>query len=288
MAVKHYSSGMYMRLAFAVAAHLEPDILVVDEVLAVGDASFQRKCLGKMADVAGHGRTVLFVSHNMPAVTRLCNRAILLDQGQVIDEGPTARVAGAYLRGGTGTTAERRWEDPAKRPGDAVVRIHSARVLDQNLNVQEVATITRKVGIELVYEVLVEGPLLVPILSFQNEEGICLFVAIDGNEDRRTTPRPRGVHRALAWCPPNLFAEGTVVVDVAVSSFDPLTVHFHERDAVAFQVVEPAADEGGVRHGYAGPMPGVLRPRLTWETDNYHDDRFMIHERDGEVRSGAR
>ena len=102
--VKHYSSGMYVRLAFAVAAHLEPEILIVDEVLAVGDADFQKKCLNKMEDVGQRGRTVLFVSHNMPAVTRLCKRVILLDEGTVLQDGPAAQVVGAYLSAGLGTT----------------------------------------------------------------------------------------------------------------------------------------------------------------------------------------
>jgi lipopolysaccharide transport system ATP-binding protein len=95
--VKHYSSGMYLRLAFAVAAHLEPAVLIVDEVLAVGDASFQRKCLDKMQDVGRHGRTVLFVSHNIPAVTRLCDRAILLNEGRVVADGPAHKIASEYL-----------------------------------------------------------------------------------------------------------------------------------------------------------------------------------------------
>ncbi|NOZ70655.1 MAG: ABC transporter ATP-binding protein, partial [Chloroflexi bacterium] len=95
--VKRYSSGMRVRLAFSVAAHLEPEILLVDEVLAVGDAEFQRKCLGKMQDVAGAGRTVLFVSHNMPAITRLCQRALLFENGRLVMEGPSDVVVASYL-----------------------------------------------------------------------------------------------------------------------------------------------------------------------------------------------
>src|ERR1051325_6277626 len=107
--VKHYSSGMYVRLAFAVAAHLEPEILIVDEVLAVGDVSFQRKCLNKMEDVREHGRTVLFVSHNMAAITRLCQRAILISHGVIQKDGPAAEVASAYLSSSLRTSAERSW-----------------------------------------------------------------------------------------------------------------------------------------------------------------------------------
>ena len=114
--VKRYSSGMYLRLAFAVAAHLEPEVLLVDEVLAVGDAAFQRKCLGKMGDVAASGRTVVFVSHNMDAVLRLCTRAILLERGRVTDDGRSADVVAAYLaRGGT-TAAPNTWVDLSDVP----------------------------------------------------------------------------------------------------------------------------------------------------------------------------
>ena len=116
-AVKRYSSGMYLRLAFAVAAHLEPEILVVDEVLAVGDARFQRKCLDKMQEVGRQGRTVLFVSHNMTAVTRLCPRTILLNEGGVVADGASHTVVGTYLNSGLGTTARREWADGRERAG---------------------------------------------------------------------------------------------------------------------------------------------------------------------------
>jgi lipopolysaccharide transport system ATP-binding protein len=127
--VKRYSSGMYLRLAFAVAAHLEPEILLVDEVLAVGDADFQKKCLGKMGDVAQEGRTVLFVSHNMPAVQALCARALLLRQGSVAIDGTTGDVLREYL-GHLQATAAHAFENNPERRGDGVVRLTGARVLD--------------------------------------------------------------------------------------------------------------------------------------------------------------
>jgi lipopolysaccharide transport system ATP-binding protein len=120
--VKRYSSGMYVRLAFSVAAHLETEILLVDEVLAVGDIAFQKKCLGKMQDVVGGGRTVLFVSHNMAAVSGLCGRAILLDQGQIVDEGPAARIISRYLDS-VETLQRCRLADRADRMGDGRLRV---------------------------------------------------------------------------------------------------------------------------------------------------------------------
>jgi len=130
--VKRYSTGMYLRLAFAVAAHLEPDVLLVDEVLAVGDASFQRKCLDKMKVVGEDGRTVLFVSHNMPAVTRLCERIILLDEGRVVADGPAHKVASLYLQSGLGTMAVREWKDRTKAPGNEIVRLCAVRVINED------------------------------------------------------------------------------------------------------------------------------------------------------------
>ena len=107
--MKRYSSGMYVRLAFAVAAHLEPEILLVDEVLAVGDAEFQRRCLGRMEDLSQSGRTVLFVSHNMQAIAQLCDRALLLDGGRIVQDGPSAEVVAQYLQAGHGSGCDRVW-----------------------------------------------------------------------------------------------------------------------------------------------------------------------------------
>jgi len=114
--VKRYSSGMYVRLAFAVAAHLEPEILIVDEVLAVGDAEFQRKCLGKMEQVAGHGRTVLFVSHNIAAVQRLCSRGIYLQQGRIVAQGASHEVIDRYLRDTSSPSGKSRWNYARRSP----------------------------------------------------------------------------------------------------------------------------------------------------------------------------
>jgi lipopolysaccharide transport system ATP-binding protein len=263
--VKHYSSGMLMRLAFSVAAHLEPDILVVDEVLAVGDASFQRKCLSKMENVGKGGRAVLFVSHNMPAVTRLCSRAIHLDAGRVVADGPSGNVVGAYLRGGFGTTAERRWDDPKRAPGNAVARLVSLRVVDESMTTRDVVKLTRKIGIEMTFDVLQPGRVLVPSLHFFNDEGLCIFATSDVAEDCRAQPRAVGRYASTAWIPGDFLAEGAVVVAAALATVQPIELHFYERDAVAFQVVE-AAGEISARGNYAGAFPGIVRPRLLWES----------------------
>ena len=163
--VKHYSSGMYLRLAFAVAAHLEPEILLVDEVLAVGDAAFQKKCLNKMEGVGQQGRTVLFVSHNMPAITRLCERAILLDEGRVIMDGLASQVVSTYLSSDLGTTAVREWPDPGQAPGNEVARLRAVRVRSEDGQVTDVVDIRQPVGIEMEYEVLKSGYALWRVLG---------------------------------------------------------------------------------------------------------------------------
>jgi lipopolysaccharide transport system ATP-binding protein len=263
--VKHYSSGMFTRLAFSVAAHLEPEILIVDEVLAVGDASFQRKCLGKMSDIGREGRTVLFVSHNMPAITRLCPRTILLERGRILKDGPSHEVVSAYLRSDLGTAAARDWADPATAPGDHVVRLRAVRVRTEAAEAATAFDIRRPIGIDVDFDVLEAGHVLVPNLHFFNEDGTYLFVASEVDSAWHRRARPAGAYRSTAWLPGNLLAEGTLIVSVAISTMDPVAVHVHERDAVAFQVVD-SLEGGSARGEYAGPFPGVVRPLLKWDS----------------------
>ena len=150
--VKRYSSGMYVRLAFAVAAHLEPEILIVDEVLAVGDAEFQKKCLGKMGEVARGGRTVLFVSHNMDAVNRLCESGVLLEQGRVVYTGVCREVVAQYLSGGRNTSSFREWKDGA-RPGDDVVKLISVSATKRDGSTTQQFDIRQEIAISMTYEV---------------------------------------------------------------------------------------------------------------------------------------
>ena len=263
--VKHYSSGMYVRLAFGVAAHLEPEILIVDEVLAVGDAAFQRKCLNKMEDVRQHGRTVLFVSHNMSAVTRLCQRAILITGGSIQQDGPAAQVTSSYLLSSLKTTAERTWDAPASAPGDEVVRLRSIRIRGSQGATVEAADIRQPVGIEMTYDVLKPGHCLVPRYDLFNESGLCVFSTLGLEPEWRTRPRAMGRLVSTAWIPGNYLAEGTLLVSGRVFSPDPVKNHFFERDLVAFHVVD-SLDDDAARGGWEGALPGVVRPLLEWTT----------------------
>jgi lipopolysaccharide transport system ATP-binding protein len=263
--VKHYSSGMYLRLAFAVAAHLEPEILLVDEVLAVGDASFQRKCLNKMQDVGQQGRTVVFVSHNMPAITRLCERTILLDEGRVLQDGPSHQVVGAYLNSGLGTTAAREWRELANAPGNDIVRLCAVRVRTEDGQVADALDIRQPVGIELEYEVLTPGHTLLPHYSLHNQNGVYVLTGLDQDPAWRRRPRPPGRYVSTGWIPGNFLAEGTMIIGAAMRTVEPDTLHFYERDAVAFQVID-CPDGDTARGDYTKPIPGVVRPLLKWTT----------------------
>jgi lipopolysaccharide transport system ATP-binding protein len=262
--VKRYSSGMYVRLAFAVAAHLEPEILIVDEVLAVGDSAFQRKCLGKMQAVSERGRTVLFVSHNMAAVTRLCQRAILMQDGKVAMEGPHQKVVPAYLQGGFSTMAEKTWPSD-KRPGSSAARLLSTRLRRQDGSTCDTADIRDPIGIETRYEVLTNGQVMVPNYHVFNEDGTCLFVTMDVRSPWYREARQPGVYESVAWIPGNFLAEGTLIVGVALTTTHPEQVHFYERDVIACQVVDKMEGDSA-RGDYGLHVPGVVRPLLEWNT----------------------
>lgn len=263
--VKHYSSGMYLRLAFAVAAHLEPEILIVDEVLAVGDTNFQKKCLNKMHDVGQHGRTVFLVSHNMRAITRLCRRAILLDAGVVVQDGPADKVVNAYLNPADSTIAERVWPDPAQAPSGDIVRLNAVRVRGEDGRVREVLDIRRPVSLEMEYEVLKPGYVLAPHFNIDTEEGVSLFTTIDNDPAWRGRPRPEGVYTSSARIPGNLLAEGMLFVEAALLTLNPRSCQFTASDAVSFRVAD-SFEGDSARGDWTGSMPGVIRPLLKWST----------------------
>jgi lipopolysaccharide transport system ATP-binding protein len=264
--VKHYSTGMYMRLAFSVAAHLDPEVLIVDEVLAVGDVGFQRKCLRKMRDVGESGRTVIFVSHDMQSITRLCRRVIWLKDGALRSDGEAKHVVGEYLHEQSQTGAEKIWEDADTSPGNAVVRLRSARVRRFDGSILSAIDIRQPVSIEIEYEVLQSDKVIVPSIQLNNEQGACIFVSHDWNSGWRNKGRDRGVYKSAVTVPGNLLSEGTVFVTIGAATHQPHEIHFNERDAVTFNVID-SPDGDAARGDFAGPMPGAVRPILEWKTE---------------------
>jgi lipopolysaccharide transport system ATP-binding protein len=257
---------MSVRLAFAVAAHLEPEILLVDEVLAVGDAEFQRRCLGRMEDLSASGRTVVFVSHQMQAVAQLCDRAIWLDYGQVEREGPASDIVAEYLQAGYGAGSRRDWTDRSTAPGNDLVRLRSVRVV-QDGEERAAVDVREPVGIEIRIEVLRPGEPLFPKIKVYDSRGDVAFNAMDTSA-RWLDPSPPGEYVTTAWIPGNYLNEGLTTVDVSIATISApkLRNQASGRSAVAFHVQDPA--EGDSARGlYTGQWQGVVRPMLEWTTE---------------------
>ena len=281
--VKRYSSGMQVRLAFSVAAHLEPEILIIDEVLAVGDADFQKKCLKKMEYVGQRGRTVLFVSHNLPAITRLCERTILLGDGKLIQDGASAGVVSAYLNTSLGSTAVSEWTEPAEAPGSDIARLRAVRVRKKNGEISEYIDIRKDFLIEMEYEVFKSGYVLLPHFHLINEQGQIIFVTVDQDPAWRKRARPEGYYVSKVWIPGNLLAEGMIFAHCYLITLDPDIVVFSAESAVSFNVID-SLEGDSARGDYVKTFPGVVRPLLKWETkfdpDGYGSGRSPIYSSD--------
>jgi lipopolysaccharide transport system ATP-binding protein len=265
---KHYSSGMRVRLAFAVAAHLEPEILLVDEVLAVGDAAFQDKCLSRMGEVAEQGRTVLFVSHNMSAVQRLCARAIWLDEGKILQDGPSSDVVLSYLKSAFAAQADQVWDHPSRAPGNEQVRIRSMRIRSDSSSPTNQITVRTPFVMEFEYWNLVTDACLNLALHLQNEQGIMVFnTAPAGEKKWHGRPFPIGLFRSTCRVPGDLLNSGVYRVRLLVIRDQKYHVDRHE-DALVFEV----RDSADFRGAWYGKWPGVVRPNLTWDTEHISED----------------
>jgi lipopolysaccharide transport system ATP-binding protein len=265
--VKRYSSGMYVRLAFSVAAHLEPEIMLVDEVLSVGDAEFQRRCLGRMEEFGSEGRTVLFVSHALSAIAQLCDRALQIDSGMVVQDGAPAEVIANYLHQTHSAGAERVWASEEAAPGDDLARIMSVRVLPHEGMPPGIMDVRLPIGIEIVFRVRAWGKPVFPKIKVLDRESTIAFNAMDTDE-RWQEPTPPGEYAATAWIPGNLLNEGAVSAEVAICSIDfpKLEHHAAVYEAVSFEVLDPG--EGDTARGvFGGQWRGVVRPLLEWTVE---------------------
>jgi lipopolysaccharide transport system ATP-binding protein len=262
--VKHYSSGMYVRLAFAVAAHLDPEILFVDEVLAVGDAAFQKKCLGKMGNVSRQGRTIVFVSHNMTALQRLCTRVVWLNGGKVTDAGDPRKVIEHYLQTNAVANLESVWEDNLAAPGNERVRLRSVRVLPQT-DPGEPITVHTPLRIEFTYLNYVPDTMLNVTMILNNLEEICVFASASD-----FALRPSGLIRHTAEIPGNFLNAGSYYINMLIVK-DAATGILLENNVVAFEVVE-----GQIVGNWYGRLPGAVRPQLKWVSEAIETDDSRV------------
>jgi lipopolysaccharide transport system ATP-binding protein len=261
--VKRYSSGMYLRLAFAVAAHLEPEILVVDEVLAVGDAEFQRKCLGKMSEVAKEGRTVLFVSHNMSAIARLTEDTIVLEQGIIICSAPTAEAIDFYMTSDLAQAGERRWnEDELGEDLGAFVPI-ALRVLDHQGRITNHVFSSKSFLVEFEYLLREEISGLRTGLYLTTSQGEPVFTSFDTDDEedfQARVVRYPGRHVSRCHIPADLLNEGRFVLGVNASVFR-IRSYFTDEHALTFAVDGTGAPGSHWQERRRGPV----RPALKWD-----------------------
>ncbi len=258
--VKRYSSGMYVRLAFGVAAHLESEILIVDEVLAVGDAEFQRKCLRKMGDVSkGEGRTVIFVSHNMTAMNTLCERVVYMKNGGIDKIGQTREIINYYLNSTSDNVVQRIW-DIANAPGDENVKLLGIKISDDNGDTLDSIDFYEGGNLELTYQILKYGYHPVPNIHIFNQHNEYIFVTSPNPADVYSDP---GIYTVKAELPHHFLNVGRYLAGVAITTIIPLVIHFYEEEALRFDVVENMEHRDT---DFRGAVPGTIRPLLKWKT----------------------
>jgi lipopolysaccharide transport system ATP-binding protein len=250
--VKRYSSGMYVRLAFAVAAHLDPEILIIDEVLAVGDAEFQKKCLGKVKDVAGEGRTVLFVSHNMTAVKALCDNAILLQHGSISKRGKAAEIIESYISGEQEFHMERNWKQE-DAPGNNHVKILKASVTSPDLTKQKLMTVESQVELEFIFINFIKDGSVNISLHFHTIED--MFVLATPSKSIKISG---GILKFKCTIPGNLLNSITYKIDIVYINNGSSVYLFS--NILQFEIIETERNAA-----WLGKWPGVVRPHFKWE-----------------------
>ena len=274
--VKRYSSGMYVRLAFAVAAHLEPEILILDEVLAVGDAKFVKKCMEKIESARHDGRTIIFVSHGMSSVLQLCPKAMMLENGKVVASGPSAEVVRKYTGElVTGNYAERKWADDPQAPSfeSGAVRLLSVKAKGADGSVRGTYGIGDMIDIEMTFRVLQPTWRLSAHVYLEVLGGPRLLVSMDNYRfEKDAGPRPAGLYVERCRIPAHFLGEGSYTVEALVCVNPMAQENLAVRDAVIFSVAEDNSKSFG-RSDWTREWPAALtRPDLEWQVD-YTPDR---------------
>jgi ABC-type polysaccharide/polyol phosphate transport system, ATPase component len=264
--LKKYSSGMEMRLAFSVAAFLQSEILLIDEVLSVGDAEFQKKCMNKMEELnSSAGRTIMFVSHNMDAIRKFCSRVLLINQGELIMDGNPSDVIGQYLSRYLKTKKEQEWAN-GKVSYENSIKVNKVWLQDQYFQKQERFTTAEPIGIGIDYEVLHEGSLFTHGLNVFNEQQVNIFNSHDVTSNLRLEKRKKGKYKALAWVPAHLLPEGMFTFSIALFSPSPLDIFLHLHDVLIAEVYNDFS-QFSTRGDYTGDYGGLVRPLIKWESE---------------------
>lgn len=251
--VKRYSSGMYVRLGFAIAAHLNPEILIVDEVLAVGDTEFQKKCLGKMRDVSESGRTLLFVSHNLTAIQALCNKSFYFEKGQLIDQGETTHIVTNYLSKVSHKRMERHWDDINQAPGNDQVRIKSFRLLAEYQDNLMHIDVRTPMNFQFEFWNMEEGANLNLSMHLYTFTGECIF-----NVGTESQQFGKGLVTGVCEIPGHFLNDGSYVVSMMIVK-DTSTVVYNMEEALIFDIEDYRENVT-----WYGKWPGYIRPKLNF------------------------
>jgi len=257
--VKRYSSGMYVRLAFAVAAHLEPEVLLIDEVLAVGDAEFQKKCLGKMSSVAKAGRTVLFVSHNLSSVARLCDRAILLDHGQIVKQGDTNHVISEYLLSHANREGWHIWKNGFADTGIDELQLNAVRIVNKDGKITSILDIRHHFFVEVEYRIFKPLPHCSIGIFIYTVEGILVFQSYDSDQEKYSGSRNPGFYVSKCRIPGNYFNSSRYVLRVYAAQFG-IKQYARTENILTFNL----EDTGGAGSTTWTKRSGIIRPKLDW------------------------
>jgi lipopolysaccharide transport system ATP-binding protein len=266
--VKRYSSGMHVRLAFAVAAFLESDILIIDEVLAVGDVEFQKKCLGKINDVSKTGKTVLFVSHNMSTVSNICTRSIMLKNGELFAEGETGAVVQKYLREAKADELVQVW-DMNNAPGNEKAKLYKCVVLfdESVIDKESFLNINNPMEVSMEYEILQEVFQPIPQLHFFNERGENAFISyghsLEEFDERNAQKIAPGKYKSVVKIPQDVFNAGTYYISVGLIELKFREIIFYQEHCLSLTLEEDLEKREFV---YMDRVEGVLRPKLNWRT----------------------
>lgn len=264
--VKRYSSGMYVRLAFAVAAHLDPEILIVDEVLAVGDAAFQNKCVGRMKNVSNDGKTVLFVSHNMATISSLCKYGIHLSEGKLLTQGNAEEIVRNYLNEDSKYNTFRKW-NKADAPGDDTAKLYCVSVISENHDIPFSLFIEREIGIEIEFELFDTVSEPIPQIHVFNQRGECAFISyghiyekFDNNMNFEATA---GRYKSVVWIPANILNNNLYNISVGLVELRFRKIHFYVENVLNLDVMEDITERDFI---YKDQIGGILRPKLKWVT----------------------
>ena len=286
--IKFYSSGMRARLAFSVAAHLDPDILLLDEVLSVGDMAFARKCLERVEEMTRGDRTIMFVSHSMDAVRRFCNRCIWIENGKMIMDGPVQEVTDAYTRDTLKLQSHERWvtnPSPSEElqepevsknhssqkidlPEPPHARLVAASIIASDGRETSTVSVADEIGLEVVYDILFNDLYILPSFRIYNEEGILAFSLVHAEATPENYRRPKGRYRSVATIPPHFMSTGHHTVFVGLNTPSPgLLIRHHEAEnALSFYVHEAQVGQISALGPYK-KVKGVIRPLVRWRDE---------------------